>query len=343
MATDVETSDYNSFSTGRAKGLFRGSSESISKSVRIVVSACLMGQKVRYDGRHTLNTLIRDVLGKYVELIPICPEVEIGLGIPREPMYLKSHAEGLRLVRVNTKKDLTHCFTKWCERKLKELKTQEIWGGIFKTKSPSCAVSNATVVTEKKSTRKGAGLFIRAFSDAFPYSPIEDEVRICYPERLESFFQRMFVFKRWRDLIHPCFSLNELKNFHIRHQLIIMSYSPRGANYLKNLLNQCDVSDPKDLALHYGQFLVRAMNERPTVRKHAMVLSSIFKNLKKYLSTEELQIYLSMLDSFRKRLVPLVVPLSLLRFYLVKYRQLRCEHDFYVNIPDLILRICYSL
>ena len=154
------------------------------------ISTCLLGENVRYDGGNTLDHFIRDTLGQYVDLVPVCPEVECGLGIPREPMRLEGDPESPRLVIIRTRQDLTDQMIRWARQRVRRLEKEDLCGFIFKSKSPSCGMEKVKVFNEKGvPVKQGVGLFARTFRMHFPLLPVEDEGRIHDPMLRENFIE----------------------------------------------------------------------------------------------------------------------------------------------------------
>ena len=166
------------------------------KQTRIGISSCLLGEKVRYDGGHKLDRFLRDTLGKHVEYVPVCPEVECGLGVPREAMHLAGDPEDPRLVTTRTSVDLTDQMTRWALSRVKELESEDLSGFIFKTRSPSCGMKRVEVFQENGQTvNRGVGLFARIFMAHFPQVPVEDEDRLSVPGIREKFNEAIFTEK----------------------------------------------------------------------------------------------------------------------------------------------------
>jgi uncharacterized protein YbbK (DUF523 family) len=150
--------------------------------IRIGISACLLGKAVRYDGGHKLDRFLSETLGKYVEYLPICPEVECGMPVPREPMHLQGDPESPRLITIKTGIDLTCQMTSWAEKRVIELEKEELMGFVFKGDSPSCGMERVKVYSEKNLViRKGVGMFARIFMRHFPLLPVEEEGRLHDP------------------------------------------------------------------------------------------------------------------------------------------------------------------
>lgn len=167
------------------------------ENIKLAISACLLGEKVRYDGGHRLDPFLRDTLGRFVEYVPVCPEVECGLGVPREEMRLVGDPSNPRLVTMKTGVDHTGRMHEWGMRRLDELAREDLSGYIFKSRSPSCAMERVKVYGEREISMNGVGVWARMVMERFPLLPVEDEERLADPEIRENFIERVFVWKRW--------------------------------------------------------------------------------------------------------------------------------------------------
>ena len=167
---------------------------------RIGISSCLLGNMVRWNAGHKRDRYLTDTLGRFVEYVPVCPEVEAGFGIPRESMRLVGDPEKPRLITFKSKTDGTDQMTRWAAARVKELEKEDLCGFIFKSDSPSSGMIRVKVYNEKgMPEKKGVGMFARAFMDHFPLIPVEDDGRLHDPAIRENFIERIFTLKRWRD------------------------------------------------------------------------------------------------------------------------------------------------
>lgn len=161
------------------------------EKIRMGASACLLGDKVRYDGQHKLDRYLTETLSQWFEFVPVCPEFELGLGVPREIMRLEGDPENPRLVTCNTKVDLTDRMQAWCAKRMEELERENLCGFIFKSKSPSCGMECVPVdQSNGMLVNTGHGLFAKAFMDHFPDLPVEEEGRLHDPVVRENFVER---------------------------------------------------------------------------------------------------------------------------------------------------------
>jgi uncharacterized protein YbbK (DUF523 family) len=190
----------------------------MKRKPRLGISACLLGQEVRYDGRHKLDRFLVETLGKYVDYLPVCPEVECGLGVPREAMRLVGDPDAPRLVTQTTKRDFTAQMLEWVSRRLDELAGENLSGFIFKSKSPSSGMERVKIYNEEGAViAHGPGLFAGAFMKRFPLLPVEDEERLNDPGRRENFIERLFALGRYRDAMAEDASLDAPMRFHAGH------------------------------------------------------------------------------------------------------------------------------
>jgi uncharacterized protein YbbK (DUF523 family) len=158
--------------------------------IKLGVSSCLLGEKVRYDGGHKLDQHLKELLGRYVEWVPVCPEVEMGLTVPREPMRLVGDAVSSRLVTTSSGIDHTDWMIQWANKKLRTLSSMDLRGFIFKSKSPSCRMRSVEVYDAfDVQSKTGIGLFAREFMARFPLLPVEDDVRLQDSSICENFME----------------------------------------------------------------------------------------------------------------------------------------------------------
>lgn len=311
------------------------------KKINIGISSCLLGERVRYDGGHKLDHYLRDTIGQFVEWAPVCPEVESGLPIPREAMQLVIDTKAPRLITVETGIDHTSTLVKWARKKVNLLRLERLCGFVFKSRSPSCAVHNATVVAQTGAPAgKSSGIFARAFMERFPCVPVEDEDRLHDPRNREGFFERVSVYYRWRELIEQGGSIGSLVTFHSEHKLLMMSHSTRHLRELGKL-----VADPKKyprsvLLEKYVQLLMDGLRLQTTVKKHTNVLQHMAGYFKRQLSSGDKTELQKLITQYRKGQVPRIVPITLLAHYVGKYDEpyLRRQHYLHPHPPEFMLR-----
>lgn len=314
----------------------------MDEKIKIGISTCLLGQNVRYDGGHKLDRFLRDTLGAYVEWVPVCPEAECGLSIPREAMRLVGDIDAPRLVTIRTKTDHTERMQKWMRSKLPELEREGLCGFVFKGGSPSSGMERVKVYPthEAAPVKKGVGIFARAFMERFTDLPVEDDGRLHDPVLRENFVERIFVFKRWQDFLKDDASAKGLVRFHSEHKLLIMAHSPAALRELGALVAHQKEKKKTELFTTYLNVLMRALSLRATVKKNSNVLSHIMGYFKTVLSADEKQEILERIDSYQSGYSPLVVPLVLLQHYVRKYDEpyLAAQQYLHPHPTELMLR-----
>jgi len=312
----------------------------MEERIRLGVSQCLMGDSVRFDGGHKLDHFIRDTLGAYVEFVPVCPEVECGLGVPREAMRLEGDPESPRLVTVRTKVDLTDRMLAWARQRVRELEKEDLCGFIFKSKSPSSGMERVKVYTESgMPVMRGVGLFAQAFKTHFPLLPVEDEGRLHDPRLRENFIESIFALKRWREALNGKKTIGRLVLFHTANKLLLLSHSQQHYRYMGKLVAEGKGLPSADLYRRYEVQLLEALGLKPSVKKHVNVLQHMMGYFKKVLSSDEKQELLEVISSYYQGLTPLIVPITLFNHYVRKYQEPYLSQQTYLNPHPTALKL----
>ena len=308
--------------------------------IKLGISSCLTGEKVRYDGGHKWDRFITETLGKFVEFVPVCPEVECGLGIPREAMHLVAGPEGPRLVTIRTGVDYTGRLRAWALNRVKELEREELCGFIFKSGSPSSGMERVKVYGGPGEPAKtGVGLFAREFMLHFPLLPVEDEGRLHDPGLRENFLERLFTLKRWRETLALGAKRGHLVDFHTGHKLLILSHSPKHYTLLGKLVAQLQEIPLPELYARYQTLLMEALRLKSTIKKNVNVLLHVMGYFKKNLSPAEKEELLEIIDEYRLNYIPLIVPVTLLNHYVRKYGQAYLQNQYYLHPHPLELKL----
>ncbi|MNF47600.1 hypothetical protein D3C84_288070 [compost metagenome] len=291
-------------------------SQSTSKP-KIAISACLMGAEVRYNGGHKASRLCSQTLGDYVECVPVCPEVAIGLGVPREPIRLvgdlrQPHAVGT----LNPELDVTQQLADYGQRMAGEL--GDICGYVFMQKSPSCGLERVRVYHANGNLQDGGarGIYAQAFCARHPSMPVEEDGRLNDPILRENFLTRVFVYAAWQTVLRAGLSRQGLTDFHARYKYLLMAHNPVQYKALGNLLGRPGQSDPDELGPRYFKALMTALTQCATRRTHSNVLQHLAGYFKRVISHEDKQEMQHLISQYRHGIVPLVVPLTLLKHHL---------------------------
>ena len=312
----------------------------MEKKIKLGISPCLLGENVRFDGGHKLDRFLTDTLGQYVEYVPVCPEVECGLPVPRESMHLEGDPNSPRLVTSRTKQDMTEKMVNWARRRVNELEKEGLMGFIFKSDSPSSGMERVRVYNEKgMPVKKGVGMFARAFMEHFPLLPVEEEGRLHDPKLRDNFIERIFALARWRDVLAKGMTRGNLVDFHTRHKLLILSHNPKNYQTMGQLVAQAQAIPLRELYGQYQSVLMEALQLKITPKKNANVLQHMMGYFKDQLSSDEKQELLEIIELYRKEYLPLIVPITLIKHYVRKYDEPYLREQVYLNPHPLELQL----
>jgi uncharacterized protein YbgA (DUF1722 family)/uncharacterized protein YbbK (DUF523 family) len=312
----------------------------MTTAIKLGVSTCLLGENVRFDGGHKHNRYITQVLGQFFEFVPVCPEVECGLGIPREAMRLVGEVDNPRLVTNKTHVDHTARMQQWAAGRLDGLEKADLCGFIFKKDSPSSGLHRVKVYNDKgQPVKNGRGLFAAAFTKRFPRIPVEEDGRLNDAALRENFIERVFAMKRWRELLDSKPTMGRLVDFHTREKLLLMAHSQTYYREMGRLVATGKALPPADLFRAYEDLLFKALDLKGTVSKHTNVLMHILGYFKKQLAADEKREVLELIDNYRSGHLPLIVPITLMNHFVRKYRQPYLAQQTYLNPHPLDLQL----
>ncbi|MBS3763889.1 MAG: DUF1722 domain-containing protein [Planctomycetes bacterium] len=285
---------------------------------RIGISSCLLGEPVRYNGQHQRDRFLTDTVGQFVEWVPVCPEVECGLSVPREAMRLVGDPDDPRLVTSRTGRDMTEKMVTFARERVQELEDENLCGFIFKSKSPSSGMERVKVYDENGVPQSvGVGMFAREFMDHFPLVPVEEDGRLHDSKLREKFFENIFCFRDYRRA-RASGEMSDLIRFHTRHKLQLMAHSPEKLKEMGRVVATAqEMSD--DPFQRYEELLREAMGEMPSRGKNANVIHHMLGYFKDDLSSWEKQELVRVTNEYHEGLVPLVVPVTLVEHYVRKY------------------------
>jgi uncharacterized protein YbgA (DUF1722 family)/uncharacterized protein YbbK (DUF523 family) len=302
------------------------------EKIKLGISSCLLGEKVRYDGGHKLDRFLTDTLGKYVEYVPVCPEVECGLGVPRKSMRLEGNPDSPLLIVTSTREDMTQRLANWAQKRVVQLEAEDICGFIFKSDSPSSGMERVKIYNENAMPVKaGAGIFAKIFMKHFPLLPVEDEGRLHDPGLRENFIERIFALKRWRESLSSKSIKKSLIDFHTKHKLLILAHSPKHYQLMGKLVAAQNSLSGQDVSKQYQDLLLESLKIKATPRKHINVLQHMAGYFKTQLSPDEKKELLELINNYGAGYVPLIVPVTLISHYVRKYNEPYLKEQVYLN------------
>ena len=310
-------------------------------AIRIGVSACLLGDEVRYDAGHKRDAFLTQVLGPFVEWVKVCPEVEAGMGTPRESMRLVDEGGRIRLLTVKTGVEHTHVMTAYAARRVVALDEEDLCGYVLKKDSPSCGMVRVKVYGGKGPAAKtGVGVFARALLARFPQLPVEEEGRLTDPRLRENFIERVFAYRRLRDLFESRWTIGDLVRFHTAHKLVLLAHSTQAYTQLGRIVAGAKGADRAALRARYTAGFMDALAEIATPKRHTNVLQHMVGYFKKTLDAASRMELLAAIDDYRLGLVPLVVPITLVRHHVRVHDVQYLEGQVYLapHPKELMLR-----
>lgn len=299
----------------------------------IGISSCLLGERVRFDGGHKRNPYIEQTLGRYFSFRPFCPEMAIGLGVPRPTIKLVATDAGVRCVDSKTGEQ---DFTEQLQDSANQQRNwhSQLCGYIFKKDSPSCGMERVKVAlspTNPHSDRSGQGIYAATFMQNFPLIPTEEEGRLGDAGLRENFIQRVYVYYRWQLLQEEGITQDKLFNFHSQHKLIVMSHNQNSVRELGRLLAQGHQTPIEKLAEDYIQRLMDAIKKPASRGNHVNTLEHIRGYLKRDLSGDDKQELSDTIEQYRQGHIPLIVPITLLRHHFRKQPDPFIEQSLYMH------------
>jgi uncharacterized protein YbgA (DUF1722 family)/uncharacterized protein YbbK (DUF523 family) len=298
--------------------------------IQIGISSCLLGHNVRFDGGHKRHSYIEATLGQYFRFVPFCPETEIGLGIPREPIRLQMADNGVRCVGVkNSLLDVTERLHDCAER-------QRQWhaglcGYILKKDSPSCGMERVKLYKNNMPERVGQGIYAARMMKNFPHLPVEEEGRLGDPQLRENFIQRVYVLYRWKKMLSENHSVNGLTNFHARHKLIAMSHDQNDSRELGRLAASASQDNLAEVTENYLTLLMSTLKKIATRRNHVNVLQHIQGYLKTQLDKQDKEELTQTIERYRRGELPLIVPITLLGHHFRRHPDPWINDSFYME------------
>ncbi len=284
--------------------------------IRIGISACLLGQEVRFDGGHKRSDFLVDVFGQFVQFVPVCPEVEIGLGVPRETLRLVRNGDETRLMGNKSGADRTEAMRRYAASRTRALANDDLSGYVLKKDSPSCGMDRVRIYAGNGiPARDGRGLYADALMRCYPNLPVEEEGRLNDVRLRENFIERVFAYRRLKTFFAGRWTTGGLVALHTAHKLQLLAHSPRAYTDLGRMVASASTMVRGELRDRYQTGFMEALSKIATAARHVNVLQHMAGYFRDRLDAESRRELAAVIEDYRNGLVPLIVPITLVRHY----------------------------
>ncbi len=305
--------------------------KTLNEKISIGISQCLLGDQVRFDSGHKHSKLCTKILSEYFCYIPTCPEVGAGFPVPRKSMKLINKDNLIDVVYSNNEKvSVKEPLLNYTKKRIEFL--SDLCGYIFMQKSPSCGVFRVKIYEKKSSQNNGRGIFAKEFIKRYPLIPFEEEGRLNDPVLFDNFITRVFIYYYWKELIKgDNLSKKSLLEFHTKLKYQVMSHSVEGYKELGLFLSNLKGKNIKETYDIYIEKLMTILKKKANRRTHTNTLQHLFGYISKYLNKEEKRELLEIIENYRKNLIPLIVPITLIHSYSKKINNLYLSKQYYLQ------------
>ena len=310
--------------------------------IRVGISSCLLGEEVRYDGGHQKDAYLTGVLARHITWVPVCPELEVGMGVPREPIRLVGDPAAPRLLGVTSGADHTTRMNEFARRRAQELGRRELSGYVLKRGSPSCGMERVKLYPDDDGppARAGVGLFARALMDALPLLPVEEEGRLNDARRRDNFITRVFAYRRLTALRQMPPRPRDVVAFHTAHKYLLLAHHPVAYARLGRRVAGIAAARLAEWLEGYAEAFMRALQAPATPRKHVNVLQHISGFFKRRLAAAEKRELAGVIDDYARGLVPMIVPITLINHHVARFDAAYVRDQIYLHPhpKELMLR-----
>ncbi|WP_298773555.1 DUF523 and DUF1722 domain-containing protein [uncultured Shewanella sp.] len=315
---------------------------SIINKMKIGISACVMGQNVRFDGGHKRSVFCTEQLSEYVQFNPICPEVAVGLPTPRKSIRQIDKGAQVFLSRPDGSQDVTQAITQY-GKDIANICT-DLAGFIFCAKSPTCGMERVKIYHHhgKGSSATGIGLFARQIMEANPALPVEESGRLNDPLLRENFITRIFTYQKWLTLKANGLNKHKLITFHSQVKYLVLSHHLESYRKLGQLLGTKSTLSIEQLGEKYILLLMNALRHLASKKSHTNTLQHLQGYFKKHLNKNKRAELSKAIASYRKGLTPLLVPLTLIKHYLLEFPNEYLSQQAYLNPHPETLKLRYG-
>ncbi len=315
--------------------------------MKVGISACVLGERVRFDSGHKRNAFVCNELSQFVEFVPICPEVGIGLPVPRPTIRLvEFDDQSIHLLDgKNPNIDHSQAMQAFSTAKIRQLEDKKLCGYIVCAKSPTCGMERVKVYPKSgnRAEKKGQGLFTATLMQQMPWLPVEEDGRLHCPELKENFVFRLFALQDFYDSVGENYKPCDFIDFHSRYKLMLMAHNPSQYKALGQLVAQIAEYDLEQFYLIYRTRFMQAISHCATRKNNTNVLMHLQGYFKAFLNRQQKAELSMLIKAYHRGHMPLLAPLTLINHYLDQYpNPYLTQQSFLKPYPDC-LKLRYGL
>lgn len=315
-----------------------------SSEIKVGISSCVLGTQVRFDGGHKQSRFVVNELMPHFEFVSVCPEVGMGMPVPRPTIRLVSNQERIALVETkNPDREYTQGMLDYSEQKVDELLAQDLCGYIVCAKSPTCGMEKVKVYKNHGAEKEGVGLYTQVLMRKMPWLPVEEDGRLNDPVLKENFITRIYCLHDFNTNVLNNLSRKSVVEFHSRYKLTLMAHHPASYLALGRLVANIADYELKQFAVEYRQGLMSALAHRASRKNNTNVLMHLQGYFKKVLDKEQKKELAQVIDDYRTGVLPLLAPLTLIRHYLNTHPDGYLENQKYLKPYPQELKLRYGL
>ncbi|MGR5194249.1 YbgA family protein [Vibrio rotiferianus] len=316
----------------------------MESSIKVGISSCVLGQRVRFDSGHKISNFVTKELGGYFNFVPVCPEVGVGMSVPRPTIRLVSNEERIALVETrNPDNDHTDNMLTYSKNKVNELEGEQLCGYIVCAKSPTCGMERVKVYSKNNAAKEGIGLYTRTLMEKMPWLPVEEDGRLNDPVLKENFITRVYCLNDFYESMEGEPTRGKIIDFHSRYKLTLMAHHPESYRSLGRLVADVANYDIEDFYNEYRLGLMKALQNRASRKNNTNVLMHLQGYFKRSLTGNEKAELATVISDYRTGLLPLLAPLTLIKHYLNTYPDAYLEKQKYLEPYPQEMRLRYGL
>ncbi|WP_321385515.1 DUF523 and DUF1722 domain-containing protein [uncultured Vibrio sp.] len=316
----------------------------MESSIKVGISSCVLGERVRFDSGHKVSNFVTKELSNYFDFVSVCPEVGVGMPVPRPTIRLISDEERIALVETkNPENDHTDNMLAYSAKKVDQLQDQQLCGYIVCAKSPTCGMERVKVYSKHHASKEGVGLYTQTLMQKMPWLPVEEDGRLNDPVLKENFITRVYCLNDFYQSMSGEPTRGKIIDFHSRYKLTLMAHHPESYRALGRLVAEVARYEIEDFYTEYRLGLMKALSNRASRKNNTNVLMHLQGYFKRVLSKDEKEELATVIHDYRTGVLPLLAPLTLIKHYLNTYPDEYLQKQKYLAPHPQEMRLRYGL